>query len=91
VLVAARSVAGPPTVANMLAWLDLKPALWSPTGSEQRAREEQLRGAGRDLRVVLGDLPMGLECFCVPKSGYRIEGDITVEDGAIAGIPARSP
>ncbi|MFT6820785.1 MAG: CRISPR-associated protein (TIGR02584 family) [Myxococcota bacterium] len=91
VLVAALSVDGPPTVANMLAWLDLKPALWSPTGSEQRAREEQLRGAGRDLRVVLGDLPMGLECFCVPKSGYRIEGDITVEDGAIAGIPARSP
>ena len=86
-LVAAVSIEGRPTLTKLVEWLEQHTELWSPTAVSPPSKEKGVQGAGRDLRAVLSDLPMGLEHFSLPASGYRIEGDVTVEQGAIAGIP----
>jgi hypothetical protein len=89
VLAAAISVPGASRVATLLEWLDQYPDLWSAPGSKQAAREDKVRAAGRDLRAALKDVPVGLEDFTLPPSGYAIDGDVTIEDGALAGVPAK--
>lgn len=88
VLAAAVSVDGSPTVPSLIAWLDAHPAVWSPSGRDPSERAASVRGAGRDLRTALADIPVGLEDFALPASGYAVQEDVTLADGAVQGVPS---
>lgn len=79
VLAATVRVGGEPKAAELVAWLDARAFLWSPKPDDDTFRPDAIRAAFRDLRAALGNLPMGLEPFGPPQTGYGIAGLVTVD------------
>lgn len=61
--------------AEIAAWLDEHEVGWAPPstkGHDEQTRAGAIRGAGTALRKQLEDIPVGLERFAPPDSGFVV-------------------
>ena len=75
------------SVSDLADWLDAHPAVWTPPGAQHEDRQTAVRSAASSLRRDLEDLPMGLERFTLPETGYHIAGNVNLSEAAVAGVP----